>query len=286
MSNKVLIAAAGIVAVAVLVLGGVLVARRSANDAARSPAASPSQATPTPSPSASSASPSASAIASPSPSASPSANPAVRGTALTASGAELTPPAGPAVVAASRTASCNALVEAGWSGSCGTVETAGGRIHWVVQKRPVPDSATQALKVRLFVYRDSAGGWAPALEAVDAQGELWSDATVRHVDLTGDGKPEIVVGMRYHGSGSNLGLNVVEHRRGGTPNVLAHPDILSHGAADVSTGRIDEYAAEYPNNEPNCCPPHFRHRVIRWDGTQYRAERVANVATPPAGDFE
>jgi hypothetical protein len=156
-------------------------------------------------------------------------------------------------------------------------------VHWVVQKRPVANSATQALRVRLYTYVANADGWAPALEASDDQGELWVDATVRAADLTGDGKPEIAVGFRYQGSGSGLGVNVVHYQQ--ELAVLAHTGLLSHGSADVSAARLDDYAAEYPNGEPNCCPPYYSHRVIRWDGSHYRAERLPNVSQAPSGDF-
>lgn len=182
---------------------------------------------------------------------------------------------------------CAVLVDPDWEGTCGIEEMAGGRAIWVVQHQTVPESCCWAWVVRVFVYSADAGGWYPALEAADLTGTVWSSASVVTEDLTGNGTPEIVAGIRFQGSAETLGYDLVIWRQSDpAPVVGAHPDgELAHASVTIAPEQADEYAAQYPNGEPDCCPPYFSHRRITWNGSAFVATTLDNVATedvPPS----
>ena len=64
-------------------------------------------------------------------------------------------------------------------------------------------------------------------------------------------------------------LDQLEERVDGTitaVNELRLENALLREETAELKGHVDEYSAQYPNGEPNCCPPYFLHRVLRWDG--------------------
>jgi len=53
----------------------------------------------------------------------------------------------------------------------------------------------------------------------------------------------------------------------------------------VSAGTIQEYAAEYPNDEPVCCPPSYLRGTIAFVDAFFRvvdSETVVVTAAPPS----
>jgi hypothetical protein len=206
---------------------------------------------------------------------------AVAGTVLTSSGSEFKPATGSPVNAPANNP-CPALVESGWQGDCGTIAAAGGTVGWVTEHKPSPGGFGDLYQAKLFTYAN--GSWTPKLQAADTEGGNWTGITIKGADLTGDGKPEILVAIHNQGTGAFLSFTII-HNTGNNPTVVAHPDELTHGAAIPGDRKVDEYQAEYPNDEPNCCPAYLRHRVIRWDGTHYRAEQLPNAHDTPAGSL-
>jgi hypothetical protein len=216
------------------------------------------------------------------------ASAAVTGTVITPTGAILQPPPSQpfGVVSAPPDTDCSVFIDPGATGECGLEHMAGGTVAWSVEHQPVSGSCCEAFTVRVWTFSQGNGTWLEQLGAEDPGATQWSGVTLKPVDLTGDGSPELVVGFRFQGSGSILGTDVVTYFAGDpAPHVAAHPDEASHGAMVVGTQLLDEYTAEFPNGEPDCCPPFFRHRIVRWDGSVFRAKTVANVdpgAVPPS----
>jgi hypothetical protein len=229
------------------------------------------------------ASPPAESPASASPSASVAGSPAVvtpapgQEPAITNQGQVLLEGDRP-VVAAPAGSPCMSLVSAGTIGQCGEVPVAGGRVVWVVESSATTTGAT-ALRVRVFTYVPDAGGWVEWLQAADPSGERWSDANVLPADLTGDGVPELVVGFRGSDEFLTLEYDIVGYGQDGLPTVLAHPDPPLRGALVVSAGEMQEYGAQYPNDEPACCPPAFLRRTIAYEDGFFRVV-AADTVTP------
>jgi hypothetical protein len=215
----------------------------------------------------------------------PTTNRPVSGTVIDPVGMVLHPVHGPPVTPVGPTAPCEDLIDPGWTGSCARVDMAGGTVIWVVEQQAVAGGCCDARIARVFRYSSSAAGWYPELEAKDLNGSLWDGASIKSLDLTGDGEPELLAGFRYLGSGFILSYDIVTFPLGGVPRVAAHPTASDHGSVTATTGRLDEYSAQYPNGEPECCPAYFQHRLIRYDGTVFRAMVLGHTASAPGQDW-
>jgi hypothetical protein len=187
------------------------------------------------------------------------------------------------VVSATAAAPCQALVTPGLLGECGSVPVAGSPVVWVVQ-RSATSAGTTAIEVRIFSYVPDAGGWVEWLRASDPAGERWSDVTVLAADLTADGLAELLVGYRGTDELTTLEYDIVGYTQARLPEVLAHPQPSARGAVVVTGGQIQEYAAQYPNDEPACCPPSFLRRTIAFDEGFFReiASETVPANTVPA----
>jgi hypothetical protein len=120
-----------------------------------------------------------------------------------------------------------------------------------------------------------SGAWVKDLSFLDADASVVNEVTTMVADLTGDGVPELVLGLRGVGTAQPLGVEVVSFGGGGTaPSVLAHRD-LSHGQARLDGSVLVAQAAQYPNGEPSCCPAFWQETRISYD-----ADRGAFVGTP------
>jgi hypothetical protein len=180
---------------------------------------------------------------------------------------------------------CNALGDAGWTvKACGTASMAGGERVWLVEHKPVPTSATEAWRTLVLQWNQGKGAWLVDLEYRDDDASVVLDINVLESDLTGDGKPELVFGYHFSGSGSILGYDVVASTPGAAPAVAVHRE-LSHGAALVAEGVITDYDAKYPNNEPNCCPAYIQMSTVSYDAGTWYVAGVASVAAAGAGNL-
>ena len=189
-----------------------------------------------------------------------------------------------AVTAAPSNVPCTALVTAGTLGDCGEVPVAGQRVIWVVEQATTPTGAP-AFAARISTYVPDEGGWVQWLEASDPAGERWSDVNVLAADLTGDGVPELLVGFRSIDEAQTLAYDIVGYSESAVPEVLAHPDPATRGSVIVSAGTIQEYSAQYPNDEPVCCPPSYLRRTIAFEDSFFRvvgSEAVVVTALPPS----
>lgn len=173
------------------------------------------------------------------------------------------------VVPVAATAPCQSLVTPGLLGECGEVPVAGTRVVWVVQRDTTADGSN-AFSARVFTFVPDAGGWVEWLQASDPAGERWSDVNVLPADLTGDGVPELLVGFRELDERLTLEYDIVGYGQNNLPQVLAHPNDAARGSVVVAGGEILEYAAQYPNDEPACCPPSFLRRTIAFEQGFFR----------------
>jgi hypothetical protein len=188
------------------------------------------------------------------------------------------------VVPAPSNAACAALIAAGTLGDCGEVAVAGQRVVWVVEQARTPTGAT-AFSLGILTFVPDEGGWVRWLEASDPAGERWDDVNVLASDITSDGVPELLVGFRSVGEADVLEYDIVGYEGSAIPEVLAHPGGAGKGSVIVSAGTVQEYSAQYPNDEPVCCPPTFLRRTIAFQDGFFRAvgsETVATTAVPPS----
>jgi hypothetical protein len=190
------------------------------------------------------------------------------------------------VVSGAAEATCQSLVTPGTLGECGDVPVAGGRVVWVVE-RSATTAGALAHRARIFTFVPDAGGWVEWLQASDPAGERWSDVNVLPADLTGDGVSELLVGFRGLDELQTLEYDIVGYGEAGLPSVLAHPDPAARGALVVSSGQLQDYAAQYPAGEPACCPPSFLRRTIAYDAGFFRVFAAESVApnTVPASQL-
>ncbi|MGZ8637462.1 MAG: hypothetical protein ACXWX2_10900 [Actinomycetota bacterium] len=187
-----------------------------------------------------------------------------------------------AVVSAAATSACQSLVTPGSLGECGEVPVAGGRAIWVVERTATTAGST-AIRVRVFTFVPDAAGWVEWLQASDPNGDRWSDVNVLPTDLTGDGVAELVVGFRGLDERETLEYDIVGYGETGVPVVLAHPESAARGVIVVSAGQLQEFAAQYPNDEAACCPPSYLRRTIGYDAGFFRvllADEVPPTAVP------
>jgi hypothetical protein len=181
------------------------------------------------------------------------------------------------VVTGTAASTCESLVSPGSIPECGDVPVAGGRVVWMVQRSPTTGGAT-AIQVRLMTFVPDSGGWVEWLQAEDATGERWSDVNVLPADLTGDGVAELLVGFRGVDERETLEYDVVGYDEAGLPEVLAHPTPAARGAVVVSSGQVQEYGAQFPNDEPACCPPSYLLRTIAFEDAFFRVTATEAVA--------
>jgi hypothetical protein len=191
---------------------------------------------------------------------------------------------GRTVIAAPSNAACTALLPPGTIGDCNEVVVAGQRVVWVVEQATTPTGAA-AFSVRISTFVPDEGGWVQWLEASDPAGERWSDVNVLAADLTSDGVAELLVGFRSLGEAQTLEYDIVGYSESAVPEVVAHPEPATRGSVIVSAGTIQEYGAQYPNDEPLCCPPSYRRRTIAFEDSFFRvigSETVVTTAVPPS----
>jgi len=204
------------------------------------------------------------------------AAPPSAGTLITPEGAQLRSAAGD-VYGIDPGKGCKSLIRAGYSGTCGIADMKGSQTAWVVEADPVEGWASAAQSLRILTFSNELNGWVEQLRARDPQARKWTGIRVVARDLTGDGKPELVVGYHYLGSGGDLGIDIVANTDG-VPIVAAHPDDAIHGAAVFRGATVEQYMAQYPNHEANCCPPYFLKRDIRFVDGAYRVTSTAHVS--------
>lgn len=171
---------------------------------------------------------------------------------------------------------CERLIRPGWEGECWVGDMAGSTTAWVVETKPLPGLAVPATSVRVLTLSTELNGWVEQLHASDPDGASLAAIRVVERDLTGDGKPELVVGYRYQGSGGDLGTDVVVNDDG-VPVVAAHPDDAVHGSVVFRGRDLIQYMADPGPGDSNCCPSKFKRRTIAYEDGEFRVVQVSVV---------
>jgi hypothetical protein len=205
---------------------------------------------------------------------------------LDASGAVLNAPAAPTPRSnGPATTDCRALGDPGWAvEACGRVAMAGGERVWLTEHMAVPGSAADAWRAYVLHWSPGAGAWLVDLRFEDDAAAQVFAVNVLASDLTGDGREELVFGFHHTGSGDVLAYDVVTDVPGGTVATRVHRQ-LDHGTALVADGRITDYAAQYPNGEPTCCPAYTEKSVVSASGGAWYVMPVARVDAAGPGNL-
>jgi hypothetical protein len=191
-------------------------------------------------------------------------------TPVPTTGAQLTAAPQPTVQSANQpTAPCTSLgTGPGWTVTqCQSFAIGGGHQAYLVERHGSGLTATWHAYVMHFSQGN--GTWLVDLRKVSTTpGEL-ANVHVVATDLTADGVPELVVGERHSGTGQILDYDIVTGL-GSAPHVAAHRQLYK-GAIKVYLGQqIQDYQAEYPHGEPNCCPAYIQQTVVLWDSTHHQ----------------
>lgn len=182
---------------------------------------------------------------------------------------------------------CTSLIPDHWEGMCNVEEMAGSPTAWIWESQPVEhDSPILLHRVRVLTYSDELNGWVEQLRADDLDEPPWMSVRVVARDLTGDGKPELVVGYHYAGSGQDLGTDIVVNSTG-VPRAL-HLDDAVHGSVVFQGRNLIQYRADPAPADANCCPSAFARTRIQWDGEDFAELPYAKAVPPgqvPASDL-
>jgi hypothetical protein len=201
---------------------------------------------------------------------------------LSADGAVLEPPVTPVVEVLHPVQGCRALLDAG-RGDCTVVRAAAADLVVTVEAGKRIDDILVTRPWTVHVYRPALGvpdGWELALatraEEV-AEGPLFAAVTAKAVDVTGDGRDELVLGYRSEGTGMILDVDIVGTDAGGTPRVLAH-DQLYKGSVVFRHGRLVAWTPVYKRTDANCCPTWVQRAVLAFRGGAFSVD--AGPRTP------
>jgi hypothetical protein len=188
---------------------------------------------------------------------------------------------------------CQVLLDAG-TGDCAVLQTAHGTLVFTVEAGPYESDVLVSRPWTVRVYRASKTmqkGEEVALETRPQgtePGPVFANVTAKVADVTGDGKPELLIGYRSEGTGQFLDVDIVSTKADGTPAVLAH-ERLDHGVIKLENAHIVTYSPVYEKNDANCCPTFSERDTIRWRNSAFHVERGPRTPTKkakiPPGDL-
>jgi hypothetical protein len=193
---------------------------------------------------------------------------------------------------------CPRLLETG-DGDCAVVRMAGGTAIFTVERVLAPGESAdptneQPWHVTILTRSPTIkNGWQTALgtptsEGAPDQSPSYLNVTVKVADVTGDGKPELVIGYRHAGTGGILEYDVVTYPKGGRMRVAAHRDLYK-GVAAIRKHTIIDYTASYGPNDPNCCPKAIIKATVAWNHGAFRVIHRASLSPKasnvPPGDL-
>lgn len=212
---------------------------------------------------------------------------------LSSRGAIVRPPKVPVTKTLQPVQGCQVLLDAG-TGDCAVLHTAHGTLVFTIEAGPYESDVLVSRPWVVRVYRTSKT--VPAGEEVGLEtrpqgtqpGPLFAAVTAKIADVTGDGKPELLIGYRSEGTGQFLDVDVVSTKADGEPVVLAH-ERLDHGVVKLESGRIIQYTPVYEKGDANCCPTSIERDTIRWRDGTFHVERGPRTPTKkaqiPPGDL-
>jgi hypothetical protein len=198
------------------------------------------------------------------------------GDRVTSKGTELQAPSDPDTRQIDAEQGCRTYVETP-GGQCEIVMMAGGNALWTVDALPGNGTGEQVWHVRIRVRSKSMpdGGWDVALGLPQSPDPLFASVAVKGADVTGDGRPELLVGYRSGGTGQFEAYDVVTYEQGKQLEVGAHRQGLHKGSVALDGVTIVDYSAD--EESPECCPTKARRTAIGFSGGELRVTEVSEV---------
>ena len=198
------------------------------------------------------------------------------GDRVTPKGTQLQAPPNPDTRQIDAEQGCRTYVETP-AGQCEIVMMAGGNALWTVDALPGSGTGEQVWHVRIRVRSKSLpdGGWDVALGLPQSPDPLFTNVAVKPADVTGDGRPELIVGYRSGGTGQFEAYDVVTYEQGKQLEVAAHRQGLHNGSVTLDGTTIVDYSAD--EESPECCPTKARRTAIAFGGGEFRVTEVNDV---------
>jgi len=198
------------------------------------------------------------------------------GDELTSKGTQLTKPSNPDTRQIDAEQACRTFLETP-SGQCEIVMMAGGNALWTVDVLPGSGTGEQTWRVRIRVRSKTMpdGGWDVALALPESETPMFASVAVRAADVTGDGRPELLVGYRSGGTGQFEAYDVVTYEQGRAIEVAAHRQDLHKGSVALEGTTIVDYSAD--EESPECCPTSARRTAIAFSNGAFRVTAAGDV---------
>jgi len=198
------------------------------------------------------------------------------GDPVTSKGTQLTAPSKPDTRQIDPEQACRTFLETP-AGRCDIVMMAGGNALWTLDALPGNDTGEQVWHLRIRVRSKTMpdGGWDVALALPEGKEPLFAGVAVKVADVTGDGRPELLVGYRSAGTGQFEAYDVVAFEQGKPVAVAAHREQLHKGSVAPEGTTIVDYSAD--ESSPECCPTTARRTAIAFDNGGFRVTEAADV---------
>jgi len=198
------------------------------------------------------------------------------GDRVTSKGTQLEAPSSPDTRQIDPEQACRTFVETP-GGQCEIVMMAGGNALWTLDALPGTGTGEQVWHVRIRVRSKSMpdGGWDVALALPERPDPLFANVSVKAADVTGDGRPEVLVGYRSGGTGQFEAYDVVTYEQGKQLEVAAHRQQLHKGSVALDGTTIVDYSAD--EQSPECCPTTARRTAIAFNGGEFRVTEAGDV---------
>jgi hypothetical protein len=198
------------------------------------------------------------------------------GDELTSKGTQLTKPSNPDTRQIDAEQACRTFLETP-SGQCEIVMMAGGNALWTVDALPGSGTGEQVWHVRIRTRSSTMpdGGWDVALALPESENPMFASVAVRAADVTGDGRPELLVGYRSGGTGQFEAYDVVTYEQGRAIEVAAHRQDLHKGSVALEGTTIVDYSAD--EESPECCPTSARRTAIAFSNGAFRVTAAGDV---------
>ena len=198
------------------------------------------------------------------------------GDRVTPKGTQLEAPPSPDTRQIDPEQACRTFVETP-GGQCEIVMMAGGNALWTLDALPGTGTGEQIWHVRIRARSKSMpdGGWDVALALPQTPDPLFANASVKAADVTGDGRPELLVGYRSGGTGQFEAYDVVTYEQGKQLEVAAHRQRLHKGSVALEGTTIVDYSAN--EQSPECCSTTARRTAIAFNGGEFRVTEAGDV---------
>jgi hypothetical protein len=199
------------------------------------------------------------------------------GDRVTPNGTQLEAPSSPDTRQIDPEKACRTFVETP-GGQCEIVMMAGGNALWTLDALIGTGTGEQVWHVRIRARSKSMpdGGWDVALALPERPDPQFAKVSVKAADVTGDGRPELLIGYRAGGTGQFEAYDVVTYEQGKQLEVAAHRQRLHKGSVVLEGTTIADYSAD--EQSPDCCPTTARRTAIAFNGGEFRVTEVGDVS--------